>query len=401
MKPPPRARTKRDLEIRSGTPEPRRKPAVRRWGRVELKKLLEALKELQQGPGAPRDIDYVILKNRVPTRSISEVRAMVDSLKGRVMSSARFQLRMKQREEQRAWRPIQWWTHTASVLSGTMETLISAAFSQMLTVSSIEPCALSGFDPCWDRRPPAGRGVPIRPRPRSPLKAAACRGLPAPSKTPPAVKQTSPAAAVSSPPTGHPQPASASPPFPASSPSSSDSSAPLSDAAAKRPAKSRPTRKRAAAESRRSALEYVVDFEKIYKFLSFLQNPSDVSHLTPMESAVVLDLLMSLPEELPHLDCRKLQAHLVQMHQALWAPADSRSAKQLLSMLKDTQAPAAPDPDPARSPAPGTAGPDGDPGGSRFCPPLNPFLVPLNLLQRRQTSSSNVLPSASVNDVET
>ena len=33
----------------------------------------------------------------------------------------------------------------------------------------------------------------------------------------------------------------------------------------------------------------------------------------PSESAIVLDLLMSLPEELPLLDCNKLHNHLIQV----------------------------------------------------------------------------------------
>ncbi|XP_039903129.1 putative uncharacterized protein DDB_G0290521 [Simochromis diagramma] len=39
----------------------------------------------------------------------------------------------------------------------------------------------------------------------------------------------------------------------------------------------------------------VVDFERIYGFLSTVQKPNQDCQLTPMESAIVLDLLMSLP----------------------------------------------------------------------------------------------------------
>lgn len=35
--------------------------------------------------------------------------------------------------------------------------------------------------------------------------------------------------------------------------------------------------------------------------------------LCPLESAIVLDLLMSLPEELLLLDCNKLNKHLIQV----------------------------------------------------------------------------------------
>ncbi|XP_029616452.1 snRNA-activating protein complex subunit 2 isoform X2 [Salmo trutta] len=71
---------------------------------------------------------------------------------------------------------------------------------------------------------------------------------------------------------------------------------------------------------RYTGLGSIVDFEKIYRFLSTVHVQSECFRLTPMESAIILDLLMSLPEELPHLDCARLQHHLLQVHERFSAP---------------------------------------------------------------------------------
>ncbi|XP_058034122.1 snRNA-activating protein complex subunit 2 [Ahaetulla prasina] len=56
--------------------------------------------------------------------------------------------------------------------------------------------------------------------------------------------------------------------------------------------------------------ELNVDFEKIYKYLSVISRGSKAPELPPGESAVLLDLLLSLPEELSHLDYKKLKGHM-------------------------------------------------------------------------------------------
>ncbi|XP_041740692.1 uncharacterized protein snapc2 [Coregonus clupeaformis] len=71
---------------------------------------------------------------------------------------------------------------------------------------------------------------------------------------------------------------------------------------------------------RYTGLGSIVDFEKIYRFLSTVHVQSECFRLTPMESAILLDLLMSLPEELPLLDCARLQHHLLQVHERFSAP---------------------------------------------------------------------------------
>lgn len=137
----------------------------------------------------------------------------------------------------------------------------------------------------------------------------------------------------------------------------------------------------------------VVDFERIYCYLSQIQESSQAQQLSPvkgswqlspMESAVVLDLLMSLPEELPLLDCNKLHRHFRQVFHCFSAPADSKKAKQTFSDLR-----AEPVRQQAAAPPHGehTASLQSCESGSQSedrvdVPPLNPFLVPVELLQR-------------------
>ncbi|XP_038587761.1 snRNA-activating protein complex subunit 2 isoform X1 [Micropterus salmoides] len=166
-------------------------------------------------------------------------------------------------------------------------------------------------------------------------------------------------------------------------------------------------------------IKCVVDFERIYRYLSVIHKPNEECNLTPMESAIVLDLLMSLPEELPLLDCNKLHKHLVQVYQCLSSPADSKIAREMLKDLKgrfcaQTEAPSCQDGTRTNSQqnAAGTAdssdttdsgvqklqseeaecqssgnnntsNPSGDADVMGLCPPLNPFMVPLKLLMRR------------------
>ncbi|XP_043953842.1 snRNA-activating protein complex subunit 2 [Gambusia affinis] len=464
MKPPPRNRTKRELSSWTETPESRRKAACK-WERPELKKLLKALQALSQTTRGLQEIDYAVLKKHIPTRSISEISAMVDSLKNKTISSARFQLRMKNWEEKQFSRPIEEWTYMASTLAGTLEKVISAAFSQMLVVSSTEPCTLMNCDPKQDPRPAVG----CRPVPRVPVKGqhpsalllitpapagSGSRRLPAPSqavrgqtrKILPRQKQpavpSAAAASTSTSLTGCPDPAAPllsetlpafvspgslkplAPSAPGLSPglspvsaaaqsavafcspvasfSSPHSTVPLSNAAAVLPATFGQSSRHAAVDGPKTVgANFTVNFEKIYKFLSVVQNPSEDYNLTPMESAIVLDLLMSLPEEILYLDCKNLQKHLIQMHQSLSAPVCSVPAKQLMSKLKNARrverGPAtAADPSQRCSQeaeAAGAAdrgatssGQPEDADAADFLPPLNPFLVPLSLLMRKQSS---------------
>nr|XP_054589652.1 snRNA-activating protein complex subunit 2 isoform X1 [Nothobranchius furzeri] len=143
-----------------------------------------------------------------------------------------------------------------------------------------------------------------------------------------------------------------------------------------------------------------VDFERIYSFLSANQNPSESIPLTPMESAIVLDLLMALPEELPLLNCGKLQKHLCQVYRYMSTAADAKLLSQLQGQ-DHVQKEAHRAQDFCPSDPTGTTDKrklneaDGPSSGKtttdqsqavlmESCPPLNPFMVPVKLLKRKQ-----------------
>uniref|UniRef100_UPI003AAEC64E snRNA-activating protein complex subunit 2 n=1 Tax=Centroberyx gerrardi TaxID=166262 RepID=UPI003AAEC64E len=193
---------------------------------------------------------------------------------------------------------------------------------------------------------------------------------------------------------------------------------------------------------RKFGVKSIVDFEKIYRYLSVVHKENEECALTPMESAIVLDLLMSLPEELPLLDCNKLHSHMIQVYSCLSAPANSKMAREMLkdekpekegkdqhhitplhnrdSLQTQTESgqDTGPNPDPDRnrmdstsqgnaagggadnSVAMDSAGKTDEPGDGQaesnntsrqpgdwekvgLCP-LNPFMMPLKLLMRKQ-----------------
>ncbi|XP_060922163.1 snRNA-activating protein complex subunit 2 isoform X1 [Limanda limanda] len=152
-----------------------------------------------------------------------------------------------------------------------------------------------------------------------------------------------------------------------------------------------------------------VDFERIYHYMSAMHEADDMRPLTPMESAIVLDLLMSLPEELSLLPCTKLHKHLIQMYQRLSSPANSMEGRELFKDLQDglsaqtggQDMPAcqqntaqtfdssgvqdSEEPKVAESQSSGTNNSSIQPGKDNEMgfTPLNPFSVPLQLLMRR------------------
>lgn len=157
-----------------------------------------------------------------------------------------------------------------------------------------------------------------------------------------------------------------------------------------------------------------VDFEKIYKYLSSISHSCHGPELSPAgekkggggngdgvhgassdlllpsahhplpESAVVLDLLMSLPEELSHLPCTDLVEHMMDTYLHLMAPQCDPSSGNLGpgaevcgtgSREQEEFSQATPQsPENARPSKPRSAW-----QVVGVCP-LNPFLVPLELL---------------------
>ncbi|XP_051937846.1 snRNA-activating protein complex subunit 2 isoform X2 [Hippocampus zosterae] len=102
------------------------------------------------------------------------------------------------------------------------------------------------------------------------------------------------------------------------------------------------------------------------------------------ESAIVLDLVMSLPEELGLLRCQSLRQHLIQAHQNLSEAEDSEKARKVLTELESKRQES--NREPQQNVEDGAAGPaegGGEPAWTGLCPPLNPFMIPLELLKRR------------------
>uniref|UniRef100_A0A8D3A9W6 Uncharacterized protein n=1 Tax=Scophthalmus maximus TaxID=52904 RepID=A0A8D3A9W6_SCOMX len=176
MKPPPRTRTKPSRRLEPDVaPRASRKLSVD-WPPVEQRKLLNALRSLGRTLDGCGDVDYAFLSKQVPTRSVSEIHSVVESLKNKVISCAKVKLKKNRLEDKKVKKPIEVWTHMASALAGSLEESISSAFYQILTVSSTEPCTLRNCDPPKVHRPPTGadrpvgRTVSLRTMPRLPVK---------------------------------------------------------------------------------------------------------------------------------------------------------------------------------------------------------------------------------------
>uniref|UniRef100_A0A3P8SSY5 snRNA-activating protein complex subunit 2 n=1 Tax=Amphiprion percula TaxID=161767 RepID=A0A3P8SSY5_AMPPE len=296
MKPPPRARVKPNCSLTSES-ENRSGKVARRWQRAEQKKLLRALQRLPRTTGAKGDIDCAVLAKYVPTRSISEVTFH--------SSLASMKWKRKMWEEKKVRKPIEDWTNMASAVTGTLEEAISKAFSQVHSHTTLPSSATN----------------------LTPVVSTASSTATLSSSAPSSCSFT------------HPTP-------------------PLSSTAAAFHSKFGRTSKYATKDSPRTfGVQCVVDFERIYRFLSVIHNPSEKCHLTSMESAIVLDLLMSLPEQLPLLDCNKLRKHLIQVQSAAYKQTGHSSNTS------------------------------GDADMTGCCPPLNPFMVPLKLLMNREVHS--------------
>lgn len=460
MKPLPRKRSK------PSRPAPAEERPVK-WQRAEHSKLLYGLRRLARTDDGRGDIDYSALETYVRTRSVSEIQAKVAALKNKVILCASHQFRERRRQERKAKKPIELWTDMASSVTGTLEATINTAFAQMLIVSSTEPCTLKNCDPpqlhTQNINPsrPADRTVPPRPMFRStpvpgvrpltppllvtktlaPTMSPPCR-LPAPSQvfqvpntdiplpqtaapvptqpasqtpvTPAKILMTRPVTpgldfpargTTTQKPSEQLPLFSSPPPLSSPYPASSPSSLSLTPAPPTQPTPPRLSSPRIQDHPRLLGVNCVVDFERIYRYLSAVLKPEEECHLTAMEGAIMLDLLMSLPEELLLLDCNKLQKHLQKVYKTLLSRSHTRMAKDFFKHLEErfraqNQSPPAPEADrPAdthsggvelppqnadsQSAASNTAA-NQNKGVVGVCSPLNPFLVPVKLLKRKE-----------------
>ncbi|XP_074838372.1 snRNA-activating protein complex subunit 2 isoform X2 [Carettochelys insculpta] len=277
MKPPVRTRSA-PSRYETG-PSAKHAPTQLPWTVGEKRCLIRALKA--QTPHG--ELQAELLQEYLPRRTAAEILAFVHQLKGRVAREAVQTEYRRCREAQRHKRaeilaPIEVWTDLAEKLTDKLEETMTTAFSQVLTVAVTEPVTL------------------LHSLPRKLTRAAEKKALPdalTQRDALPALDDAAGNAAAS------PEcPAAVEPPSIGTEPGAQDEPETFS-----------------------------VDFEKIYKYLSLLSRDMKVPELSPYESAVLLDLLMSLPEEISELDYAALKRHMDRSYRELTAqqPEGSRN----------------------------------------------------------------------------
>ncbi|XP_043446125.1 snRNA-activating protein complex subunit 2 isoform X2 [Prionailurus bengalensis] len=231
------------------------------------------------------------------------------------------------------------WMDLAEKITGPLEEALTVAFSQVLTIAATEPVSL------------------LHSKPPKPTQACG--------------KQL-----LLSAPGGREDSSPETPETPGPAPKTSD------------PAPKAPSESLAdpAAEG-----DLSVDFEKIYKYLSAISRSCQGPELSAAESAVVLDLLLALPEELPRLPCAALVKHMSDTYLRLTAPQPDPAGEGLGPRAENGgTSPRGPEEASQAMPqAPENAGPS-EPRSAwqaaGVCP-LNPFLVPLEFLGQAATAA--------------
>ncbi|KAM7142432.1 snRNA-activating protein complex subunit 2 isoform 1-T1 [Molossus nigricans] len=293
------------------------------WSTREKRQLLRLL-QMRRGQPEP---DAAELARELPGRSESQIRDFLQQLKGRVAREAIQRvhpggLKGQRHLETPTPAPIEVWMDLAEKITGPLEEALIVAFSQVLTIAAVEPISLLHSKPS---KPTQARG-----------KLLALNTSSRQENWGPEV----------------PGPAPETPPEFLDGPS--------------------------------VERDLEVDFEKIYKYLSSISHSCYGLELSASESAVVLDLLMALPEELPHLPCVALVEHMMDTYLYLMAPQSDPSSRSLGSEAEDcgTGSRVQEEASQANPWAPMNARPSKPRSvwqAAGVCP-LNPFLVPLELL---------------------
>uniref|UniRef100_A0A672PRC7 snRNA-activating protein complex subunit 2-like n=1 Tax=Sinocyclocheilus grahami TaxID=75366 RepID=A0A672PRC7_SINGR len=270
------------------------------WNRKDLQKVLQALKQQQNFES---ELDLTEIQKKVPQRSLKEIEELIMTLKSRVLQKVYLQVQSQRREERKAKVPVELWAELVQKISRPYEKTISSAFSQMLVIAAIEPCGLMHSDPPHPiiQTPAFSSLQPVQ-SPKTPSRPSTSDMSPNSSTTrSPSQLQSEAEPTVSS-------PISTGPVSPSVSPNKHNQvNLELLD----HDYLCKPR-----------MLKSVVNFDKIYQYLSDIDSKTCNSALTSMESAVLLDMLMCLPEELSLLDCKELQHHFLQLHSQLTKPAE-------------------------------------------------------------------------------
>lgn len=356
MKPPARRRVlpARFLSLKKSEPTKKQKTG---WLSHHQKNLLDALQH-QQGKS---DLDFSELQKKMPDCSLFEIKNMIKTLKLNLSSRVFGHVKKLKREEQNAKVPIEIWGELAERMAGVQEETISSAFSQMLAIAGMEPSSLLHSDPPRSLNTPNLKDmhtIPMKPmsisQPGSETStlnksnkknAVSSKEVTSLHTQPISVSSIEPnsealqSCALSKdsvqPSTSEPssnlqtsqQCESVSKPTPPASTSNAAisetaSHSPHYDNQAKLPEKKTQENN---LQNKSVWMKHILDFEKIYQFMS---NKTSNPRLTAIESAVLLDLLMTLPEELPLLDCVELQHHLLQIYTHLTTPQTMPKAYQ-------------------------------------------------------------------------
>ncbi|XP_027440938.1 snRNA-activating protein complex subunit 2 [Zalophus californianus] len=300
------------------------------WSAREKRQLLRLL-QARQGQPEP---DAAELARELPGRSEAEIRDFLRQLKGRVVREAIQRVHPggpqgPRRRETQTPAPIEVWMDLAEKITGPLEEALTVAFSQVLTIAATEPVSLLHSKP---PKPTQARGKLLL------LSAPGGREDSSPDTAGPAPKANGPA----------PEAPSAS----------------LAEPSVEG--------------------DFSVDFEKIYKYLSSVSRSCHGPELSAAEAAVVLDLLLALPEELLRLPCNALVKHMSDMYVHLTGPQPDPAMEGLAPGAEDagTSSQGREEASQAVPLAPENAGPS-EPRSAwqaaGICP-LNPFLVPLEFL---------------------
>ncbi|XP_076779848.1 snRNA-activating protein complex subunit 2 [Arvicanthis niloticus] len=333
------------------------------WSPREMRHLL---KLLQARRGQPEP-DAAELAKELRSRSEAEICRFIQQLKGRVVREAIRKAQPSGREgprhqETQLPAPIEVWMDLAEKLTGPLEEALTAAFSQVLTIAAAEPVSLLHSKP----------GKPTKACGKALVFLSTQDGQKAP-----APEGSGPVPTTAADPTQE-----ASVPDPKASGINPETSGLTSEVTVPDP--DAPTKSLAGSSTER---DFAVDFEKIYKYLSFSSRGGHGPELSAAESAVVLNLLMSLPEELSHLPCTALVEHMTKTHAQLMAPQTSLPVEKRPRPGTEDGGTGSTGPE-----EPDQAGPQvSEPIEPRLawkavgiCP-LNPFLVPLDLLSQVPT----------------
>ncbi|XP_072315846.1 uncharacterized protein snapc2 [Eucyclogobius newberryi] len=389
MKPPARKRVKKSRELqpeltsrspcKSTCKSPCKSPC--KWRPLEQRKLLTALTRLCSSGAGGAQLDLQRVQEYLPSRTPAEINSVLDSLKEKVVSFAKTKQCAERREALRNRKPLELWIQEASAVSGAaVEESLSSAFFQFLSVASTESCAPSPPGPLRSSTLSKARAL-CAPEPCAPPSPVRPRALCAPEPCAPPSTVCRPRTLCASEHCAPPipvRPRALCAPEPCAPPSpvrprslcAPDPCAPPSPVRPRAPPS--PVRPRANSTEvcllkepfiaafynvKRSILDENalrinrrrqssipssmchVSFEKIYHYLSVLHQPDQPCMLSPLESAVVLDLLMSLPEQLLVLDCDPLIEHFTQKYQHFSSNTDPMRTKDTTVKQQPATAP--------------------------------------------------------------